>query len=514
MYSQVEMFYNCSQSQPVRLMPWCLGMVLLMQAFVEAPAALTPCCESELAGSCTPVVPGDEDALYRDASGGKEMKGAKTMSFVQINSQLRKEHVEEEEEPPPDSNDEEIPNSNIAEVISPAGKHLKNKVLSGEGSSKRGFVAPAGDNSNSRPTASVSVHSEAVSLGPAHQRRASSVGAKLLLELKWASGLLQNRTALRLRQWHELVVNAHQQSSALVTLLYVAAGAIILIVTFVALSRGQATGHRRPARSDFSRPGPSRGLNERSQRGTLSKLPTAGLLPQRDSLPQALPQRPPTDSASQQSSMQRGGENAEELVDPDSYFCPDLVVPPGCECILKVPTASLSRGPFDVTDVNDNAVLHVEPRAINLRPSVTPGGKDAEQRQQHRLVLTTEYGTIMAQCGPSMTQARECVLLRAAGDHFAKITGTEEKAYTMTTRSGLKLFFWGSFEDHAMNVIDCSGRLIAKTGSISELPASGESISVGVPQSTQGAPIYRLRVAPLMDVGLVLCGLLCIQHLM
>jgi len=589
-------------------MLWCVGIVLLIPGHAEAPAVLTSFGGEgdDARRNCKGMVSGDGHCPCSDACGGREFEGAKTMSFVQINSQLKKEQVEEE--PALDSIDDDTPRLDVevtspalTEVAPPRGKSssrssvalpgkdsssrgvvapphedMKRKglaVLPGKTSSSRAFVAPPGEESsrrtlvappgedlssvvsvvphgetssskasvalpgkgsnskfsmvppdkdshsrasvvspgkdwNNKPSDSASLHLETVSQGQrSYQGQEPSMGAKFVL---------------RLRQLRELAGRVGRQRTGAVSAAVVASlvgvGVIILCLTLVAGSRWQSpnvnnlVGTRRIARGEYPGPPPSRG--DRSQRGSVPKLPTAGLLPNRDSMPQpAVPQLVSTEVAgvSRMSTTGHGREGLDDLPDPDAFFCPDLVVPPGCECILKVPTAALSRGPFDVTDVNDNAVLHIEPRVINVRPSIVPGG--TEQRQAHRLVLTTEYGTIMAQCGPSAAP-RECVLLRAAGDHYAKITGTEEKAYTMLTRTGLKLFFWGSFEDHAMNVIDSSGRLIAKTGSIADLPASGETVNMAAPESSQGSPIYRLRVAPLMDVGLVLCGLLCIQHLM
>jgi len=492
LYSQAKMFDNRSKSQPTRLMPWCLGIALLIQ--------------SSAAGHFP----------RRGACSGNDLQGDKMMSLVQINSQVSKEHVEEEE-PLPNDTGNNIPTLDVAEVTSRVATPLTKVAPPGEDLSSRILVTPLGKDSSSKPSASASLHPEAVPRGQqSYQIQATSVGTKLLLKFKHVSMLLHDHVFLRLRQFHELAANMSQQRSGATMAVLVVAGVLILVLTFAALSHAQAAG-RRSARSDYPPSGHGRAFNERSQRGSIAKLTTAGLRPSKDSTAQ----QPPTPdvvglsrNVSRMSAMVQGPEGTEENPDPDSYFCPDLVVPPGCECILKVPTASLSRGSFTVTDVNDKTVLHVEPRSLNVRPSIVPGGRDAEQRQQHRLMLTTEYGTIMAQCGPSLTQAGECVLLRAAGDHFAKIACTEEKAYTLMTRTGLKFFFWGTFEDYSMNVIDSSGKLIAKTGSISELPASCETIGLAASQSSHGAPIYRLQVAPLSDVGLVLCGLLCIQHIM
>jgi len=512
LYSQAKILNKRFQSQPARLMIWCLGIALLMQT----PAA--------------------EHTPHRNVCGGKELRGAKTTSFVQINSQLKKEHVEEEE-PLPENVDDSTPILVVAKVTSPAATLHTKVVPPNEDLSNRTMVEPPGKDSSSKPSDSVSLHPEVVPRGQAYQGQAPSDGRALeyaadvrkadkdvvlaartqhgtnfLLEFKRISMLLRDHMILRLRQWHEFAANMGQQRSAAVTAALVGAGVLILILTFAVLSYAQ-TGGRRSALSDYRRSGQSRGFSERNQRGTVSKLSTARLQTKQDATPRP-PQTTDVVGLSQPLTMGQGPEGTEEQLDPDSYFCPDLVVPPGCEVILKVPTTTLSQGPFDITDVHDNAVLHVEPRALNFRPSIVRGGRDAEQRQQHRLVLTTESGEIMAQCGPSLTQAGECDLLRAAGDQFAKIISTEEKAYTLTTRTGLKLFFWGSFEDTTVNVIESSGRLIAKTSSISERPASGETTVVATSQSLQGSPIYSLRVAPLMDVGLVLCGLLCIQHIM
>jgi len=121
----------------------------------------------------------------------------------------------------------------------------------------------------------------------------------------------------------------------------------------------------------------------------------------------------------------------------------------------------------------------------------------------------------MAQCGPSNGRGRrECVLLRAGGDRYASMSKAEAEdqgAFVMKTVSGLRLVFCGSFnsEDKVISVVDGSGRLVAKTGSVSSLMASEKA---GTDVELPPQHVYRLWVAPLVDVGLVLCGLLCIQH--
>jgi len=119
------------------------------------------------------------------------------------------------------------------------------------------------------------------------------------------------------------------------------------------------------------------------------------------------------------------------------HICRDLVVPPGCECFLKVPLRCLSKGPFEVCGTSDNTALRVEPR-----PLYQAGG-GAEGLLQ--LDVTTEFGMIVMQCRPSPAriagqsperELRQCVLNRASGDLFAVINMEDEehKRYTLTTK--------------------------------------------------------------------------------
>mmetsp|Transcript_49262 Transcript_49262/g.114165 ORF Transcript_49262/g.114165 Transcript_49262/m.114165 type:complete len:564 (+) Transcript_49262:150-1841(+) len=192
----------------------------------------------------------------------------------------------------------------------------------------------------------------------------------------------------------------------------------------------------------------------------------------------------------------------------ESYFCPDLVVPKNCECVLRVPKSSAGGGggSFDVTDMSGNVVLHIESRR---------GPNGAADVCTWRLVLMTSYGNALAQCGPTAPlrpseDAKDFVLIRPSGDCFAQFTQDEgQERYTMKTRAGTQLYFWGSHKQYAMNVTDDSGKLLATT----ETREEAEEGCMSTPNSRGNtSSCYRLRVAPLMDVGLVLCGLLCIEH--
>jgi hypothetical protein len=199
----------------------------------------------------------------------------------------------------------------------------------------------------------------------------------------------------------------------------------------------------------------------------------------------------------------------------DPYFCRDLIVPDGCECILKVPVRCLSKGPFEVRDLNEGSeVLKVEPRALHQR------GRGA--KGHFKLVLTTEFGVIVAQCMPSADQSwqskqRECVLVRASGDIFAVVAigeGMEEQdrdRYTLTTKLNGRLYMWRCKHEQTLSFVDSTGKLVA----LADFSPSGAKTGQQ-PQASQdpNEVYFKLRVAPLMDVGLILCGLLCIHHFM
>jgi len=466
------------------------------------------------------MVSGAGHCPHRHACHGKGLKGSKTMGLVQIDSTIRKEQVDEE--PVRYSDDDSTPTLDVAEVNSSASTLLIKAAPPGGYLSNRTLLAPPGKDSSSKPSASVSVHPEAVSRGQqAYQGQASSAGAKLPLEFKRASMLLCDDMVRRLWQWHAFAANMAQHRSAAVVGALVAAGIIVFLVTFVALSQKQA---KTSARSDHPHSGHNRGFSKRSPTPQqplykqvsrqVSRSSTGPSLSRQASRRSSIGQGtgPPlsrhVSSPDRRSSIGQGPVGTAEEHDTDSHFCPALVIPE--ECTLLVPTATLSQGPFDIVDETYRTVVHVEPRAQKVQPSTVLGGTDAEQRQQYRLVLTTDEGRMLAQCGP-LCQAHECLMLQATDDLFANITGPEENAYTLTTRTDLELSFICTSEDYGWSVIDKSSeRLVAKA---SKLPASGDTLSVASPQSSQGPPTYRVQMMPLMDVGLVLCGFLCIQHI-
>lgn len=189
------------------------------------------------------------------------------------------------------------------------------------------------------------------------------------------------------------------------------------------------------------------------------------------------------------------------------YLCPDLVVPAGCECILLVPTQPMRGQPYNITDSSGNTVLSVTDYAA---PATSGGG-----RSPHRRMLVANGNHNLAQCGrvlpaePGSTNSTiEFELLTADGEVWAQLSyeprqGAEDKC-TIKTKTHQKLQIFGSVRHNALNVTDAQGGLplaitepMVETGPLGEPPCS----------------MFRLRVAPMTDVGLVLCSLICLKHL-
>jgi len=194
------------------------------------------------------------------------------------------------------------------------------------------------------------------------------------------------------------------------------------------------------------------------------------------------------------------------------YLCAELVVPSNCECVLLVPMKPLGEHPFEITDTHRSPVLFV----------VAAG-------QPSRFVLSANDGLRLALFGaaespnarsrsppgrgrtstgpatPALSLQGDFELQRPNGDHFARLTrGPTRERFTLVTHAGVRLHFWGQ---KSVNVTDDEDQLVATTEQSSEVRCPGVS-----PES-ESHQCCLLRVAPLTDVGLVLCGVLCVQHL-
>jgi len=200
-----------------------------------------------------------------------------------------------------------------------------------------------------------------------------------------------------------------------------------------------------------------------------------------------------------------------------SEFCPDLVVPKGCECILLVPIVPLLRERFNVYDPSGKVVLRVLPESVGGRSTTSAcaatgirGLRSILRTREalglsFHLELSTSTGELLAQSScqsstprdsPEWSSQPSFQLIRADGDCYALLRRKAEDGYELSTPAQT-IYFWGSFNHHAVNITDATGKLLATT----ELMAT---------EFDPTGKYYQLQVAPLVDVGLLLCSLICI----
>mmetsp|Transcript_55244 Transcript_55244/g.87734 ORF Transcript_55244/g.87734 Transcript_55244/m.87734 type:complete len:293 (+) Transcript_55244:126-1004(+) len=183
----------------------------------------------------------------------------------------------------------------------------------------------------------------------------------------------------------------------------------------------------------------------------------------------------------------------------EMHFTPDLVVPEGCECVLLVCSKPKRGMTYDVIDSGGGVVLGMED---SLEATPVPRRK-----------LLTPNKVLLGQCVrtqrsfPSQTSTEITFeIFNANHAVFAKLTyeprqGRDDKVFIETTSQ--KFLFFGSIHHQTLNLTDFCGRLLATT----------EPVTQQGPRGEPPGSLLRLRVAPLADVGLVLCSLMCIQNI-
>lgn len=185
-----------------------------------------------------------------------------------------------------------------------------------------------------------------------------------------------------------------------------------------------------------------------------------------------------------------------EPLNADTAFCPELMVPHDCECVLVIPVGT--NLDFPISDASGNVVLCARAGAAS------PVGAEPRDMPLVALTLTSVDGRPLALVCSLGDASGAFHLLRSDGACFAGLVFVETGRYQLTVlRSAgapLTMNFWGSFADHAVNVTEVGRGLLATTELCHvDFDPVGE--------------YYRLRVAPATDVALVLCGLLAVDRL-
>lgn len=185
---------------------------------------------------------------------------------------------------------------------------------------------------------------------------------------------------------------------------------------------------------------------------------------------------------------------------PGLRLLPELVVPEDSFCTVVVPIRPLRLGPFDVTSTDGTVLLRVLPHAEAADPLGSEGFKSYKQL----LTLTTKKGNPITYCNEAVhaTQGRpaEFQLLAADSEVAASLAfGQAESQYVVSMPGSGSFCFWGSEDFSTINVSDSVGKRVAAAKMCKcKFDPSGDYCCV--------------RVEPGNDAGLVICTLLCINH--
>mmetsp|Transcript_154475 Transcript_154475/g.280653 ORF Transcript_154475/g.280653 Transcript_154475/m.280653 type:complete len:507 (+) Transcript_154475:197-1717(+) len=197
------------------------------------------------------------------------------------------------------------------------------------------------------------------------------------------------------------------------------------------------------------------------------------------------------------------------------HLCPGLVVPAGNECILAVPTLRhvgvppRDRAAFNIQDLDGKSVIQAEvmaPKWVNIQAS------GIEQRPMLVLRAGLVPGSggrapapLLAYCkaGQEAGERRNVYIYDARDELFAHISKDRNyrTRYVLTSgRIGLQLIFEGDFASRRVQVTNEQQQLLSET----------EACRMSFDPS---GSYYKLRVVADVDVGLMLCALIAIDHM-
>mmetsp|Transcript_74132 Transcript_74132/g.143445 ORF Transcript_74132/g.143445 Transcript_74132/m.143445 type:complete len:502 (-) Transcript_74132:20-1525(-) len=183
--------------------------------------------------------------------------------------------------------------------------------------------------------------------------------------------------------------------------------------------------------------------------------------------------------------------------DDGQFLCPALVVPGSFECVLRVDLKPAPLTPAAVTDPHGNKLM-----CVTIQDGAS--SQTASPRDAHTVVLATMEGYVLAHCSGSQQGDGQYHLLRPDGQLFAKLwlsdsqlfghLGAEHAVYTVRSTTGAEWYFGVSFSECTYDVTDSTGRLLA----------------IARPEV---GPFWQIRLAPRVDVSLVVIGLATISNL-
>jgi len=208
-------------------------------------------------------------------------------------------------------------------------------------------------------------------------------------------------------------------------------------------------------------------------------------------------------------------EVAQSLGESD-HLCPGLVVPPGNDCFLAVPR--LDALPCDVCDVEGRSLVKIEvnPPVWELRGSGCPLVLLRAAQPVGSGLDNPAPEVLLAYCksAPGPEGRQSVSIFNHRHEHFAEIRRVvapnkvhepsrtvSQSSYMLTSRrTGMRALFEGSFEHHRLRITNERKDEMAKT-------------EAGSMTWDCAGAYYKLHVFSDVDVALMVCSLLSIDHM-
>lgn len=177
---------------------------------------------------------------------------------------------------------------------------------------------------------------------------------------------------------------------------------------------------------------------------------------------------------------------------------PQLVVPDDCECalVLRMP-ASGWRGSFDICDTRGSAVLQVFVQDTTFQ---------SQKALEIQLGSSFVPSSVVARC--RLLKAGKistfCVYQKDSDEMFATVTSEAVGRARLVVAAGGYFDIIREDQDN-VRVLD-EQRQLHGTSETYVPPADS-------PIPNEGGMVCLVRVGPLSDAGLVLCGLMCLHQL-
>lgn len=165
-----------------------------------------------------------------------------------------------------------------------------------------------------------------------------------------------------------------------------------------------------------------------------------------------------------------------------------------------------------MNDLQGNPVLRIRygPGSLSFASTGAGGQAQAGHRKQRFMLTSVQGDTILAYCCTKSEAVEELQIYRHSGDFFANFSKAEKGVrFVIISKAGWKIYFQGELGDGILNVTNEHGQLLATTEPCPQRPSTAHPLERL--SSTPPLQYYQLRIGPLVDAGLLLCGLLALN---